>query len=199
MSITTKKLRSYTLPDNYIYISHLGDDGEYLIIPTYPDSIQDTMQSTFASQNALSRSAPVWTYSNSGPREIEISLDLHRDLMDDANIGVSNITLEDGDDYIDTFVKKLQAIAVPKYNLSNKLVEVPTVAIRLGNEIFIKGIVNGGVNVTYAKPLLTDNRYSQVKVAFKVYETDPYDASTIAKNGSFRGLTRGMRKGFNLE
>lgn len=192
-------LKYFTLPDNYIYISHLGDDGEYLIIPNYPDSIQDTMQSTFASQNALSRSAPVWTYSNSGPREIEISLDLHRDLMNDVNLGASNIELEDGEDYIDVFIRKLQAIAVPKYNLSNKLVEVPTVAVRLGEEIFIKGIVNGGVNVTYTKPLLSNNKYSQVRVAFKVYETDPYDATTIAKNGSFRGLTRGMRKGFHME
>lgn len=191
--------KTYVLPDNYIYISHIGDDGEYLVIPNYPDSIQDTMQSNFASQNALSRSAPVWTYSNSGPREIQISLDLHRDIMDDANIGVSNITLEDGEDYIDAFVRKLQAISVPKYNLSNKLVEPATVAIRFGEEVFIKGIVTGALNVTYTKPLLSNNKYAQIKIAFTIYETDPYDATSIAKNGSFRGLTRGMRAGFHLE
>ena len=191
--------KSYVLLDNYIYISHLGDDGEYLVIPTTPDSIQDTMQSTFAQQNALSRSAPVFTYSNSGPREIQITLDLHRDMMDDVNIGVSNIVLEDGEDYIDTFIKKLQSIALPKYNLSNKFVEPPMVAIRFGDEIFIKGIVNGAVNVTYAKPILSNNKYAQVTVAFTIYETDPYDATTVSKNGSFRGLTRGMRKGFHLE
>ena len=191
--------KSYVLLDNYIYISHLGDDGEYLIIPTTPDSVQDTMNSTFQQTNALSRSAPVFTYSNSGPREVQISLDLHRDMMDDVNIGVSNIIPEDGDDYIDTFIKKIQSIAVPKYNLFNKLVEPPMVAVRFGNEIFIKGIVNGNINVTYSKPLLDNNKYAQVSIAFTIYETDPYDATTIAKNGSFRGLTRGMRKGFNLE
>ena len=191
--------KSFVLLDNYIYISHLGDDGEYLVIPTTPDSIQDTMTSTFASQNALSRSAPVWTYSNSGPREIQVTLNLHRDMMDDANIGVSNISLEPGDDYVDTFIKKLQAISVPKYNLSNKMVEPPMVAIRFADEIFIKGIVNGALNVTYSKPLLANNKYAQVTVAFTIYETDPYDATTIAKNGSFRGMTRGMRKGFHME
>ncbi len=191
--------RSYVLLDNYIYISHLGDDGEYLVIPTTPDSIQDTMQSTFAQTNALSRSAPVFTYSNSGPREIQISLDLHRDMMDDVNLGVSNIVLEDGEDYIDTFIKKLQSISVPKYNLTNKAVEPPMVAIRFGDEIFIKGIVSGALNVTYTKPLLANNKYAQVRVAFTIYETDPYDATTIAKNGSFRGLTRGLRKGFHME
>ena len=191
--------RSYVLLDNYIYISHLGDDGEYLVIPTTPDSIQDTMQSTFAQTNALSRSAPVFTYSNSGPREIQISLDLHRDMMDDVNLGVSNIVLEDGEDYIDTFIKKLQSISVPKYNLTNKAVEPPMVAIRFGDEIFIKGIVSGALNVTYTKPLLANNKYAQVRIAFTIYETDPYDATTIAKNGSFRGLTRGLRKGFHME
>lgn len=194
-----KSIRYYTLPENYIYISHLGDDGEYLIIPVYPDSIQDSMQSTFASQNALSRSAPIFTYSNSGPRSIQITLNLHRDIMDDVNMNASNIELEDGEDYVDAFIRKLQSVAVPKYNLTNKLPEVPTVAIRFGEEVFIKGIVNGGITVTYSKPLLSNNKYAVVDINFQIYETDPYDATSIAKNGSFRGLTRGMKKGFHYD
>lgn len=189
----------WNMPDNYIYISHLGDDGEYLLLPSYPDSIQDSMASTFAQENALSRSAPVFTYSNSGPRQMQISLDLHRDIMDDINIEASNIELEPGDDYVDTLIKKLQAIAVPKYNLTNKAVEPPMVAIRFGDQVFIKGVVSGGVTVTYQKPILENNKYALVSVSFLVYETDPYDATTIAKNGSFRGMTRGMRKGFHYE
>ena len=43
------------LPDNYIYISHLGDSGEYFILPTYPDQVADSMDSSFSSTNALSR------------------------------------------------------------------------------------------------------------------------------------------------
>ena len=192
-------IRYMTLPDNYIYISHLGENGEYLLLPTYPDTIQDTMQSTFQSTNALSRSAPVFTYSNSGPRTIQITLHLHRDMMDDFNIGASNIKLEPGEDYVDTLIKKLQSISVPKYNLSNKAVEPPMVAIRLGDEIFIRGIVNGGITVTYEKPILNNNKYASVSIVFTVYETDPYDATSIAKNGSFRGLTKSMKKGFNME
>lgn len=192
-------IRYMTLPDNYIYISHLGENGEYLLLPTYPDTIQDTMQSTFQSTNALSRSAPVFTYSNSGPRTIQITLHLHRDMMDDFNIGASNIKLEPGEDYVDTLIKKLQSISVPKYNLSNKAVEPPMVAIRLGDEIFIRGIVNGGITVTYEKPILNNNKYASVSIVFTVSETDPYDATSIAKNGSFRGLTKSMKKGFNME
>ena len=191
--------RWYTLPENYIYISHLGDDGEYFILPNFPDSIQDSMQSDFSSTNALSRSAPVYTYVNSGPRQMQITLNLHRDLMESVNSGVATVEVELGDDYIDTLIKKLQAIALPKYNLSNKLVEPPLVALRFSNEVFIKGIVTGGVTITYNKPILNGGKYANVTVAFQVYEVDPYDATTVAKNGSFRGVTRGMRKGFHLE
>lgn len=187
------------LPDNYIYISHLGDDGEYFIIPVYPDSIQDTMDSTFAQQNALSRSAPVFTYSNSGPRSVQITLPMHRDMMDDFNTGVSNAVVEIGDDYVDTLIKALQAIAVPKYDVTNKAVEPPTVAIRFGNEVFIRGVVSGGISVTYTKPLLSNNKYSQLSVQFTVYEVDPYDASSVAKNGSFRGVTRTLKHGMGLD
>lgn len=198
-SSSYQKLQYARLPDCYIYISHLGDSGEYLILPSYPDTINDKMQSNFQSTNALSRSAPVWTYSNSGPRDIQITLNLHRDMMQDVNLGASNIPLEDGEDYVDTLINKLQAIAVPKYNLSNKAVEPPMVAVRLGNEIFIRGIVNGGVSVTYNKPLLENNKYAQVSVTFGVSETDPYDATTVAKNGGFRGITRTMKSGMHLD
>ena len=189
----------YIMPDNYIYISHLGDDGKYFQLPCYPDSIQDNMSSNFVDEYALSRSAPIFTYSNSGPRSIQITLSLHRDMMDDINIGASNISPEDGDDYVDTLIKALQSIAVPKYNVVNKAVEVPTVAVRFGEEIFIKGIVNGQIGVTYSKPILSNNKYAVVDVSFQVTEADPYDATSIATSGSFRGLTRGLKKGFHME
>lgn len=188
-----------SLPDNYIYISHLGEDGEYLILPTYPDSISDSMSSTFGSQYALSRSAPIFTYSYSGPREVDIQLQLHRDMMDDVNFKGSNISPELGDDYVDLLIKKLQSISVPKYNVTNKAVQPPTVSLRLGNDLFIHGIVNGSISVTYSKPILVNNKYAQVNVGFRITEIDPYDAASIAKNGSFRGLTRTFKNGFNSE
>ena len=119
--------------------------------------------------------------------------------MNDINTGASNIVLSDGEDYVDALENKLRAIAVPKYNLNNKAVEVPLVAIRLGNSLFIKGIVSGPISVTYNKPIMSNNKYALVDIAFTVYEVDPYDATTIAKNGGFRGLTRTMKKGFGLE
>lgn len=187
---------------SYIYISHLdvnSEDEKFLWLPTEPDSIQDSMTSTFGTTTALSRSAPIYTYSNSGPRSVQITLTLHRDMMDDANIGKSNITPEDGDDYVETLIKCLQAIALPRYNLNNKYVEPPLIGIRLANQIFIKGVVNGGVSVTYNKPLFANGKYAKVSISFNIYETDPYDSTTVQKNGSFRGLTKTLKDGFKLE
>ena len=189
------------LPDNYIYISHLPLDEEdkYFLIPNYPDSIQDSLGSSYGQTTALSRSAPVFTYVNSGPRQMQISIRLTRDLLDEANTQNDSVIPELGEDYVDTLIRALQAIAVPKYNLTNKLVEPPLVAVRFSNEVFIKGIVNGGVTVAYAKPVLVNGKYSQITISFQIYEVDPYDAVTVYKNGGFRGMTRGLRKGFNME
>ena len=184
------------LPNNYIWISHLkgilpNDRDPFFIIPTYPDSIADSMQSEFANTNALSRTAPVYTYSNSGPRTVQFSFKFHRDMMDEFNVNLSNYELGEGEDYVDGLIRCLQAIALPKYNLNNKLVEPPMVAIRISNDIFIKGIVTGGVTCNYEKPLLyPDGRYANVTVSFQVSEVDPYDASTVFQNGSFRGMTK---------
>lgn len=180
--------------DNYIYICHLPSDnqgtGTYIYLPQWPDQITDKIQSSFASTNALSRSAPVFSYSNSGPRTVDISVQLHRDMMDEANLGVSNAAVEAGDDYVDTIIKQLQAVALPNYHAEGKEVEPPTVAVRFGDELFIKGVVQGGISVEYVKPLLTNNKYAVVNIAFSVVETDPQDAVSIAKTGSFRNITK---------
>lgn len=185
--------RPFNLIDNYIYLFHTD---EYLLIPTYPDTIQDSMTTRFSETNALSRSAPVFAFSNAGPRTVQISLNLHRDMMEAINYNTSNMNIEDiGDDYVDTLIKKLQSISVPKYVASSKSVQPPMIAVRFGNEIFIKGIVNGSITVTYEKPILTNNKYAQVQVTFTVTEVDPYDAESIQQYGSFRGLTRTFKNG----
>lgn len=130
---------------------------------------------------------------------MQVTIQLHRDMMDDVNTNVSNAVVPIGEDYTDVFLNALQAIAVPKYNVTNKAVEPPMVAIRFGEEVFIRGIVTGGVTVAYTKPLLDNGRYANVSVQFTVSETDPYDATSVAKNGGFRGVTRTLKKGMGLE
>lgn len=185
---------------NYIYFYHLD---KFCILPLYPEQITDNMKSTFAETTALSRSAPVFTYSNSGPRDVNFQFDLHRDLMNDVNTKGSNIKLTSDvvdytqDDYIDVLIKYLQAAALPKYQVYNggksKSVDPPMVAVRLGKGIFIKGVVNSGVNVTYKKPILTNGKYALVTINFTVQEVEPYDAKSIVQKGSFRDTAAGIK------
>lgn len=194
---TYEDLLSRILPDCYLYISHLDlpEEAKYWQLPGYPDEVTDNMPSEFAANTALGRSAPVYTFSNAGPRSIQISLNFHRDMFEEMP---SNVVPRDGEDKAESFIHALQAIAVPKYNLSNKAIEPPLVAIRLGREVFIKGVVTSGINVTFGKPILVNEKYATMKVSFTISEVDPYDSSTVFKNGSFRGLTATMRQGMHF-
>jgi hypothetical protein len=183
------------LPDCYLYISHLDEGFQYWQLPGYPDEVTDDMQSTFSATTALGRSAPVYTFSNAGPRSVQISLNFHRDMFEDMP---SNVVPRDGEDKAESFIHALQAIAVPKYNLSNKAIEPPLVAVRLGREVFIKGVVTSGISITYGKPILVNEKYATMRVQFTISEVDPYDSSTVFKNGSFRGLTQTLRSGMHF-
>lgn len=193
------KGKTTILDDNYIYISHLDKDFQFWKLPTWPDTISDSMASTFTPTNALGRTAPVYTFSNSGPRTVRISIPLHRDLMDEVNLGISNSKLGEGEDYVDNLVRALQAIALPKYNLKNKAIEPPLVALRLSNEIFIKGVVTSGIGMDFTKPILSNGKYAKIDLTIEISEVDPYDATSVFKNGGFRGVVQSLKKGMNLE
>ena len=196
--------KTFNMIENYIYLYHID---KYILLPTYPQQIQDSLSASFQMSSPLSRSAPIFSYSHSGPRTIQVSLNLHRELMTQINYGMSNMDLslftgEDaegakidfGDDYVDVLVKQIQAIALPRYAAEGKMVNPPMVALRFGNDIFIKGVVNGGVSITYSGPLLEDNKYALVDISFTISEVDPYDAESVTRYGSFRGLNTTLER-----
>ena len=191
MNVLLNNNLSGNLIDNYIYIYHID---QFVIIPVWPDSIQDSLGSTFVENTPLSRSAPIFSYSKSGPRSMQINLKLHRDMMQQVNMGVSNLSIEIGDDYVDTIIKCMQECALPNYKDASKMVDPPMLAIRFGNDIFIKGIINGGVTVSYSGPILTTNKYVLIDIGFTITEIDPYDADTVMQTGSFRGLDKTLEK-----
>lgn len=187
-------MSDFALIDNYIYLFHVD---KFILLPTYPESVQDTMPAAYSQTTPLSRSAPIFSYSHSGPRTIDVSLNLHRDMMQQLNYGVSNINLNEvdvGDDYVDVLVKQIQAVAVPSYDIGAKMVNPPLIALRFGNDIFIKGVVDGGLTVTYSGPIGTDNKYKQIQLAFRISEVDPYDAQTVMQQGSFRGINKTLER-----
>lgn len=181
------------LDDNYIYISHLDEGFKFWPLPHWPDSISDTMQSTFAQTNVLGRTAPVFTYSNSGPRTVQVDIPLHRDIMEDLCTGISNATLGEGEEYVDNLLRALESIALPKYSENNKAIEPPLIALRLGNEVFIKGVLQGPIGITYNKPILSNGRYASLNLSLTIAEVDPYDATAVFKNGGFRGVVSSLR------
>lgn len=193
----------YKLIENYVYIYQLD---KYVIIPVYPETLQDTLGSTFSTENILARTAPIFTYSNSGPRTIQVNLALHRDMMNDINYSNTNfiddVNQELGNDYIDTLIRYLQAMALPAFNAVdlatdayNSMINPPLIACKFGNSVFIKGVVDGDVSVEYSGPISKDGKYMQVSVSFTIKETEPQDAETITKWGSMRGLSTLMTKG----
>jgi len=187
----------FDIVENYIYIYQLD---KYLIIPTYPDTLNDTSGSTFASTNILARTAPIMSHSYSGPRRVAFDLKLHRDMIQSMNTNnlsfKSDKLLDIDDDYVDALVKYLQASALPSYkaptSTSTKMVNPPMVAIRFGNQLFVKGIVSSEITVTYDSEggITRDGKYQLMSLGFTIQEIDPQDAETLAQWGSFRGLEK---------
>ena len=66
------------------------------------------------------------------------------------------------------------------------MVDPPLVACRVGNEVYIKGIIQGSVNVSYSGPILYNDKYALCTIGFTVTEVDPYDAYTVMDIGSYR-------------
>lgn len=182
---------AYNMIENYIYMYHVQ---QFIVIPTYPESLTDTLSVEFASSTPMSRSAPIYSYSKSGPRQITIKLDLHRDLMTQVNKDVSNIPVSPGDDYVDTLIKQIQAIALPVYGATEKMVDPPIIACRFGNDIFIRGVVEGNVGVDYDLPIISGNKYAHVGVSFTIVEVDPYSAPQVMTSGSFRGFDASLER-----
>lgn len=186
------RTKVFNMIDNYIYLYHT----ETLIaIPTYPESIADTMSINFSPTTPLSSSAPIYSFSSAGPRSFAVSLNLHRDMMNEINTQYSRLNVTDlqSEDYIDILIKQLQASVLPKYAAQEKMVDPPIIAVRFGNDIFCKGVITGGLTTTYSGPILVTDKYAQVNIDFTINEIDPYDAESVMQVGGFRGLSTDLQ------
>ena len=186
----------FNMIDNYIYLYNLD---KFIVLPEYPDSVQDTMGADFSVSTPLGRSAPIYSYKNSGPRRLQLNFSgLHRELMQMININVNtSVVLGLSEDYIDVLIKYIQASVLQTYESAKKMINPPIVALRFGNDIFIKGVINGEVGVTYHYPILSNGKYATVDIAFTISEVDPFDAETVAKAGSFRGMGATLERAWN--
>lgn len=181
--------------ENYIYLYHIS---KCIILPTWPESIQDSQSVTFTPTTPLGRTAPIYSYSYSGPRTVQVNLKLHRDMMYDINYVESDLLIDTSDDYIDAIVSQIQSIALPQYDSAAKMINPPLVAVRFGDEFFIKGVVTGSVGVTSELPIIQrrdgKSKYAQVNLSFSVSEVTPFDASTVWQIGSFRNVDTNLER-----
>lgn len=178
------------LVENYIYFYHLDT---YCVLPQFPESINDSTSVNFNSSEILGRSAPIYTFSSSGPRSVTFTFNLHRELLSNIDITPNSFGLEDNEKIIEELVNTIQAAALPKYTSTSKMINPPIVAVRIGDQIYIKGVISGSVSVTYSLPIV-DNKYSRCEISFTVNEIDPYDAESVRTIGSFRGLSKDIEK-----
>ena len=188
--LNSKQL-SFDVLTNYIYLYHTD---EFILLPVYPETITDSSSINYNSNTPLGRSAPIYSFSSSGPRSFQVSLPLHRNLVDNININKSNILLntQNDEDYVDHLINRLQSMAYPKYRNTAKMIDPPMVAIRIGNQIFCKGIINGSVTTTYTVPVLSNGKYAQVTVQFEIYEVTPFGADQVQDMGSYRVMDTSM-------
>lgn len=165
------KNKSLGIPtDNYIIFHHTGKS---FIIPVDPDSVADSMSASFAQNHPLSRSAPIYSYQNSGPRSVQVSFTLHRDLCKEFN--------PNSEDAVEELVNNLEGMVLPDYNSASKVVNPPIVSLKIRDEIFITGIVQN-VGKSFNLPLLNYNgnyKYAIVNLNFSVAEIQPYSASIL--------------------
>ena len=177
----------YTAPscptDNYVILHHIG---KVLLIPVDPDAISDSMGASFAESSPLSRSAPIYSYQNSGPRSVQVTFTIHRDLMRECNPEFSI----DGQDPVDFLVDNLDALVLPDYDAASKIVNPPLVSLKIRDEVYIKGVVAGSVGLTYNLPLLNyggSYKYAMVTISFGINEVTPFSASILPSvGGKFR-------------
>ena len=64
--------------ENYIYFYHTDT---LILIPVWPESIQDQQGAQFSPTSILGRSAPIQSYSSSGARSVTINFGVHREML----------------------------------------------------------------------------------------------------------------------
>lgn len=178
--------------ENYVYFHHTNTK---IIIPVDPDAISDSMGASFAQNTPLSRSAPIFSYQNSGPRTVSVNFTLHRDICNEYN----NL----GYDCVDALIMNLDQMVLPDYNSAGKIVNPPVVSLKLRDDIFIKGIVNQ-CSHTFQLPIIEyfgKNKYAVVGINFGITEVTPYSASILPNIGQYRNgsgwtASSGVQSGF---
>lgn len=174
--VTSDKLSGLKY-NNYI---HNHSTGATYYLP-YPDTLNDSMAVSYTPVTILSRSAPVYVWTNSGPRTVSVEFNLHRDMDNDSVI----IGLTKRQFTVNKFLDEIQSLSLPSYSNSG-VITAPQISMRIGSKCFITGVLTSAPQVNYNKPLNKDGEYQQATVSLAISEVGAYDADIVRSVGNYR-------------
>ena len=145
-----------------------------LYMPCYPEEVSDTTTVNYTSQNVLGRSEPYQAYNNSGPRTITFSFKMHREMT--GNVAE-----------IENIVRYVESAVYPNYNEDNSSVAAVNASVKIGNTIYIEGIMSNEVT-NWSGPIGPDKKYNVVNISFTITEVtgNPKTSKYVSEKGGFR-------------
>ena len=142
------------------YISVGGVIG---VFPCYPESYSDSHSANFTPQTPMGRSEPFQIYQNSGPRTVNVSFRMDREMTHTTDIG--------------SLVGLVQSACYP---LGDEATIVPRVTLVLGANCSITGVIPS-VSTNWSDTII-ENKYMVVTLDFSVMECtgNPKTAGVVA-------------------
>ena len=173
---------SINMPSSYVYLYHIDKKFD---IPVTPDSISNTASVSYSTEPVLGRSAPLVTFSSAGPRVQNVSLSLHRQMMD----------LENGSsDTVDNLIKALVAATLPSYIDASKAIVPPSILCRFGNETCIRGVIQGDVQCQASGPWLKNGKMAMIQISFNILEVENFSAESAIQDGFLRSVSTNLAR-----
>lgn len=142
---------------------YLNVGGVVAIFPCFPETYSDTHSASFTQQTPMGRSEPFQIYQNSGPRTVNVSFRMDREMTHTTDIG--------------DIVGIVQSACYP---LGNEATIVPRVTLVIGNNCSITGVIPS-VSTNWSDTIIED-LYMVVTLDFSVVECtgNPKTAGVVA-------------------
>lgn len=158
---------------SFIYLYHTG---ELFNIPVTPDNLANTYQTKFSLEEIMNRTAPKASYSGSGPRTLQVNLNIHSQLYALDNPDKPSLTKD--------LVKALVASSYPEFDETTQKITPPRVLMKFGEACTIRGVITSGVTCSFSGPWLKDGTMAMANISFAITELDQVSASFIQEFGS---------------
>ena len=136
------------------------------VFPGYPDGYSDSHQASVSSQTPLGRSEPFQIYQNSGPRTVNVSFKMDREMTRTTEIG--------------DIVGIVQSACYP---VQRNATIIPRCTLVIGNNCSITGIITS-VNTNWSDTIIAD-QFMVVTLDFSIQE--------CTGNPKTAGVVRGLR------